>query len=77
VTADSIHGHYDESQRLFDQLQRLGIGYGDPSQRNSKDNGVTRISTTPGSSSASSWPPPWEHNQAHVQADDELGAAGR
>jgi len=29
VPADSVHGHYGESQQLFDQLQRLGIDYGD------------------------------------------------
>jgi transaldolase len=40
VTADSIHGHYDESQQLFDQLQRLGIGYDDVTAQ-LEDNGVT------------------------------------
>ena len=40
VPADSVHGHYDESQHLFDQLQRLGISYDDVVAQ-LEDNGVT------------------------------------
>jgi transaldolase len=29
VPADSVHGHYDESQQVLRQLQGLGIDYGD------------------------------------------------
>ena len=29
VPADSVHGHYDESQQVLDRLQELGIDYGD------------------------------------------------
>ena len=40
VPADSIHGHYEESQHLFDQLQLLGISYDDVTAQ-LEDNGVT------------------------------------
>jgi len=40
VPADSVHGHYDESQRVLDQLQRLGISYDDVTQE-LEDNGVS------------------------------------
>ena len=40
VPADSVHGHYDESQHLFDQLQRLGISYDDVVAQ-LEDHGVT------------------------------------
>jgi len=33
VPADSVHGHYDESQQVLDQLQRLGIDYDDVTRR--------------------------------------------
>ncbi len=33
VPADSVHGHYDESQQVLRQLQRLGIDYGDVWER--------------------------------------------
>ena len=33
VPADSVHGHYDESQQVLDQLKRLGIDYDDVTQR--------------------------------------------
>jgi transaldolase len=39
VPADSVHGHYEESQQLFSQLERLGIGYDDVVQH-LEDNGV-------------------------------------
>ena len=32
VSADSVHGHYDEAEQLFGQLRRLGIGYDDVMQ---------------------------------------------
>jgi transaldolase len=40
VPADSIHGHYEESQHLFDRLQLLGISYDDVTAQ-LEDNGVT------------------------------------
>ena len=40
VPADSVHGHYDESQHVLDQLQRLGIDYDEVTQK-LEDNGVT------------------------------------
>ena len=39
VPADSIRGHYDESQQVLDQLQRLGIDYDDVVQT-LEDDGV-------------------------------------
>jgi transaldolase len=39
VPADSVHGHYEESQQLFRQLQWLGIDYDDVVQH-LEDNGV-------------------------------------
>ena len=39
VPADSVHGHYDESQQVLDQLQRLGIHYDDVTQE-LEDNGL-------------------------------------
>jgi transaldolase len=39
VPADSVHGHYDESQQVLDQLQRLGIDYDDVTQK-LEDHGV-------------------------------------
>ena len=35
-----MHGHYDESQHLLDQLQRLGVSYDDVTAQ-LEDNGVT------------------------------------
>ena len=40
VPADSVHGHYDESQQVLDQLQALGIDYDDVTAT-LEDNGVT------------------------------------
>ena len=39
VPADSVHGHYDESQQVLDRLERLGIHYDDVTQE-LEDNGV-------------------------------------
>ena len=39
VPADSVHGHYDESQQVLDRLQELGIDYDDVVQR-LEDDGV-------------------------------------
>jgi transaldolase len=39
VPADSIHGHYEESQQVFDQLRGLGIDYDDVVQK-LEDDGV-------------------------------------
>jgi transaldolase len=44
VPADSVHGHYDESQQVLDQLQRLGIDYDDVT-RKLEDNGVATFDT--------------------------------
>jgi len=40
VPADSIHGHYEESEQLFSQLRGLGIDYDDVVQK-LEDDGVT------------------------------------
>src|SRR6266566_9569622 len=40
VPADSVHGHYDESQQVLDQLTELGIDYDDVTAT-LEDNGVT------------------------------------
>ena len=40
VPADSVHGHYDESQQVLDRLERLGIHYDDVTQE-LEDNGVS------------------------------------
>ena len=40
VPADSIHGHYQESEQLFSQLRGLGIDYDDVVQK-LEDDGVT------------------------------------
>jgi transaldolase len=40
VPADSVHDHYEESEQLFSQLERLGIDYDDVVQH-LEDNGVT------------------------------------
>ena len=42
--ADSVHGQYDESQQVLDQLQRLGIDYDDVTQK-LEDNGVATFDT--------------------------------
>ena len=42
VPADSIHGHYDESQHVLSQLQALGLGYDDIMQR-LEDDAVTKF----------------------------------
>ena len=42
VPADSVHGHYDESQQVLDQLQRLGIDYDDVTQE-LEDDGVAKF----------------------------------
>jgi len=40
VPADSVHGHYDESQQVLDQLRELGVDYDDV-VATLEDNGVT------------------------------------
>jgi len=45
VPADSVHGHYDESQQVLRQLQRLGIDYGDVVQ-GLEDDGVATFDST-------------------------------
>ncbi len=42
VPADSVHGHYDESQQVLDQLQALGLGYDDIMQ-GLDDDAVTKF----------------------------------
>jgi transaldolase len=42
VPADSVRDHYEESARLFSQLERLGIDYDDVVQH-LEDNGVTNF----------------------------------
>jgi transaldolase len=42
VPADSIRGHYEQSQRVLDQLQALGIGYDDVMQ-GLEDDAVTKF----------------------------------
>ena len=44
VPADSIHGHYEESQQLFGQLRGLGIDYDDVVQK-LEDDGVAAFDT--------------------------------
>jgi transaldolase len=39
VPADSVHGHYDESQQVLDRLERIGIHYDDVTQE-LEDHGV-------------------------------------
>ena len=40
IPADSVRGHYDESQQVLDQLRELGIDYDDVTAT-LEDNGVT------------------------------------
>jgi transaldolase len=42
VPADSVHGHYDESQQVLGQLQELGLGYDDIMQ-GLEDDAVTKF----------------------------------
>jgi transaldolase len=44
VPADSVHGHYEESQQVLDSLQELGIDYDDVVQ-DLEDDGVTKFDT--------------------------------
>jgi transaldolase len=44
VPADSVHGHYDESQQVLDRLERLGIHYDDVTQE-LEDHGVSTFDT--------------------------------
>jgi transaldolase len=42
VPADSVHGHYDESQRVLDRLRALGIDYADVVQ-SLEDDGIAKF----------------------------------
>jgi transaldolase len=42
VPADSVHGHYEESQQVLDRLRALGIDYDEVVQR-LEDDGVAKF----------------------------------
>ena len=71
VPADSVHGHYEESQQVLDGLRAVGIDYDDVVQK-LEDDGVAKFDA-PGSSSPSSWPPRCGPAQPGKGTDDDSG----